>query len=87
MLAKGTILWVSFACNAITGLCFLVTSLTNPDGMAAIGKSDDNQRAQFITHMNGVTNAHAVVLALCLGGIIADYFASQPINSNKQQNL
>ena len=76
--------WISLACNAVMSLCFLTMIIPNRDAMSEIGlgyKTSDQERAQFIAHVNSLTNAHVVCLVSVIGGIVADHF-TRPLHAD-----
>lgn len=69
--------WIFLVCNTGFSICFLTTILPNRDAMSAIGKSyqtSDEQRLQFMFHVNRLAKAHVICFVCCLGGILVDYY-------------
>lgn len=82
--------WASLACNAVVSVVFLTATIPNRDGMSEIGvgyQTDDAKRAKFVSLVKGLTASHLVELVFCLGGIVADHYASSLLPNAEPSSL
>ena len=74
---------------SIVAIVFLTIILPNRDGMAQVGtayQTDETALLQFQDHVTWLTNAHAVILLLSFGALLADHYAQKVPLPNFENN-